>query len=336
VPIEVHRITWHGRADAVTILTFMPRFPHRVPMTLRDGVWHADLFLPAEARIEYRLEIKRGDRFELTLDPGNPEVATNPFGDNSVLVGAQYPIRAPRPSIGWRLSEFRVQSTAFGVRRHHHLLSPTGIADRELLPLVVLHDGTDYLRHASLEATLGSAIAAGQLPFLRVALVDPRHRNVEYAADPRHAAHIALEVLGRLETRIGIGSQRILGGASLGAVASWHTAWSHPRRFTGLVLQSGTFALSSHSELPDDMTRAVREFLGAAMVDPRVSQLGVGQFCGRYESLIDWNRRVAERLSSAAANHRFEERWTGHDWGAWSDTLVDGLSAALSATGGAR
>ena len=52
----------------------------------------------------------------------------------------------------------------------------------------------------------------------------------------------------------------------------------------------------------------------------------VMQTCGRYESLIDWNRTVAAALGSGSARHRYIETWSGHDWGAWSGTLVDGLT----------
>ena len=328
--IEVHRVSWQGRADGVAVKTFMPRFPHHVPMSVTGEGWEANLYLPADARIEYRIEIRRGHRYESTLDPANSEVATNPFGENSVLRGTAYPASPPQsPSIEWNHREFRVPSSVSGVRRHHHLLSPGGVPDRDDLPLLLLHDGSDYRNHASLEGVLGAAISAGELPALRVVLLEPRLRNTEYAANPQHAVHLADEVLPVLERRIGIGPERVLGGASLGAVASWHAAWSQPGVFTGLVLQSGTFAFSSRSELPPTMARPIRAFLDSAMRDPRVEGIGIGQTCGRYESLIDWNRTVASRLGAETGSLRYEERWAGHDWGAWSDTLVASLTAAL-------
>lgn len=301
-------------------------------MSRREGGWSVDLHVPDDARIEYRFEIRRGDRVESTLDPSNPDVAGNPFGQNSVLHGSRYPVSPPAGSpIPWSLTEFRVAGSTLGGRRHHHLLSPVGLPARERLPLVVLHDGTDYRRHARLEAVLGSAIAAGTLPFLRVALLDPRHRNTEYAAHPAHAAHVAEEIIPYLSHRIGIGSQRVVGGASLGAVAAWHTVASHPGLFSGLVLQSGTFAFSRHPEIPPAMSEPIRAFLDRTTAAPATTtQVAVGQTCGRFESLIDWNRQVAEWWSSRGGPHRYVERWTGHDWGAWSDLLVETLAAALA------
>ena len=330
--IEVHRIAWHGRADGVAVKTFMPRFPGHLPMHLSDGRWWLDLHLPSDARIEYRLEIRRGNRYESTLDPDRPEVATNPFGENSVLRCSAYPASPEvAPSIEWHQRGFRVLSRAFCGRRSHHLLSPVGYPDRQPLPLLVLHDGRDYADHAAIGAVLGAAVHAGELPAMRVVLLEPRHRNTEYAANLGHASHVVDEVLPRLEALVGIGSRRVVAGASLGAVASWHAAWFRPDAFTGMVLQSGTFAFSRHAEVPEELTRPIRNFLTDALDDPRLQGMRVGQTCGRFESLIDWNRTVAERMSPVVTALGYEERWTGHDWGAWSDMFVGALRTALDA-----
>lgn len=326
--IEQHRLEWHGRADAITILTFMPRFPARVQMHRAGGSWTADIHIPADGRIEYRFEIRRGHRIETTLDPANGEIASNPFGMNSVLAGSEYR-SAERCETQWDLREFRVVSAAFGGRRHHHLLSPPGVDDRQALPLVMLHDGSDYWEHAGIEKVLTCAIDAGAIPAVRIALLEPRHRNTEYAADPRQAAHVMTEVLPRLQDRLGSDGRVVLGGASLGAVAAWHAAWSYPGQVTGLLLQSGTFAMGAHPEIPPAMATSLESFISVAVDDPRVRDIGVGQTCGRYESLIDWNRSVAGAFASHARLHRFEERWTGHDWAAWADTFVGALAIAL-------
>jgi enterochelin esterase-like enzyme len=335
VPIERHRVTWRGRADEVSLLTFMPRFPSRLPLS-GDGVdWFVDLHLPADARIEYRLEVRRGDVRETTLDPANDRVATNPFGRNSVFTGSAYPTPPPRyPSIEWRSTEFRVPSTAFSGRRHHRLLSPADAKDHDPLPLVILHDGADHVAHAGLHQLLGAAIRAGTLPEARVALLDSRRRHLEYSGDPHHAAHVALEVLPHVAKRVAIDGRRVLGGSSLGAVAAWHAAHSHPGVFSGLVLQSGTFAFTDHTELPSGMARTIRAFLETVEEASPSGTVVIAQTCGRYESLVDWNRRAASILGRTSARHRYEERWTGHDWGAWRDMLPAALDFALSGAAG--
>ena len=328
--IEIHRLAWSGRADGVAVKTFMPRFPSHLPMVEADGEWSINLHVPDSARIEYRFEIRRGARYELTLDPSNPEVATNPFGENSVLRASASPVPPPTDdSIVWNRTEFRVHSRFLGGRRHHHLLSPVGSSPREPLPLLMLHDGTDYVVHAKLDRVIGSAISAGDLPPLRIALLDPRQRNVEYSADPRHSGHVVKEVLPHLKARYTIGDRTVVAGASLGAVASWHAAWSHPGSITGLVLQSGTFALSRNEVLPPPMADPIRSFLAEVASDSRLDGMCVGQTCGRFESLIDWNRAMADQLARAADFHSYAESWAGHDWGAWADSFLPALRAGL-------
>ncbi|MFP5332209.1 MAG: alpha/beta hydrolase-fold protein [Acidimicrobiia bacterium] len=324
---ERHRIEWRGRADEVCLLSFMPRFPHRLRMVPGADGWWVDLHLPEDARIEYRIEVRRGARTETTLDPSNPDVATNPFGANSILKGSKY-VSTHRCEGEWRIEEFRVPSAVFGGRRHHRLLSPMK-SPTTPLPLVLLHDGADYVDHARIPEVLASAMRDAVLPPLRVALLDPRQRNVEYAADPRHARHVVDEVLPRVRARVAVAGPVVIGGASLGAVAAWHTAQQSPGVFGGLVLQSGTFAFSPHSEIPSAMASSIRRFLDDAVTAPAISDLAVGQTCGRFESLLDWNRTVAEHLGNTVRVHSYEERWAGHDWGAWADTFVGALATAI-------
>ena len=40
---------------------------------------------------------------------------------------------------------------------------------------------------------------------------------------------------------------------------------------------------------------------------------------------------VADRFEGRAASHQYEERWTGHDWGAWGDMLIGALQTAFDA-----
>lgn len=324
---ERHRIEWRGRADEVRLLSFMPRFPHRLRMVPAGEGWWLDLHLPEDVRIEYRIEVRRGARIETTLDPSNPDVATNPFGANSVLKGSKY-VSAGRCAGEWRIEEFRVPSVVFGGRRHHRLLSPITPSTTPL-PLVLLHDGTDYLDHAGIREVLASAMRDAVLPPLRIALLDPRQRNVEYAADPRHARHVVDEILPRVRARVAVDGPIVIGGASLGAVAAWHAAQQFPGVFGGLVLQSGTFAFSPHPEIPAAMASSIRHFLVQAQTDPVIGDLAVGQTCGRFESLLDWNRTVAEHLGRTVRVHTYEERWAGHDWGAWADMFVGALATAI-------
>ncbi len=48
------------------------------------------LELPAGSRVEYKLEVVRGEHHECIDDPLNPRVAHNPMGQNSVVHASGY------------------------------------------------------------------------------------------------------------------------------------------------------------------------------------------------------------------------------------------------------
>jgi hypothetical protein len=76
------------------------------------------------------------------------------------------------------------------------------------------------------------------------------------------------------------------------------------------------------------MFGSIAEFLAAVEDEPRLEGARLALSCGRYESLIEWNRRVATWFERLGHQIRFEEAWAGHDWGAWADRL-EGLVGFL-------
>lgn len=329
-PVHVDGVTrfgYRGEADGVRLATFMPRFAkdHRFHLS-EDGSWQLDLDLPEGARIEYLLEIEHQGHRQVLPDPDNHQIAHNPFGRNSVATGPGY--RAPL----WKeaalpqgtVSEIRVASLEYGGRRHHHVYTPAGHTPDTALPLLVVHDGSDYLRYAGLGQCLEWLIAIGRVQPRRLLLLEPRARHDEYIASPRHATHVIDEVIPHVRRRMHVHGRPGLMGASLGAVAAWHIAHQAPESFDALLLQSGTFAFDPHPELSTEMQQSITAFVTKAEHHRPATRVAMS--CGRYESLIDWNRRVAASLEAAGSTVEFVEAWAGHDWGAWADRLAPALS----------
>ncbi len=313
---DLTRIEYRGRADRVRLATFMPRFPKALAFEPVEGdIWRLDLDLPPTARIEYLFDVEVGGEHHMFRDADNPETAPNPFGVNSVATGPRY-----RPPV-WReadphdgtVSEIRVGSLAYGGRRHHHVWTPPGHTVDSPLPLLVVHDGSDFLHFAGLGRCLDWMVGAGRIEPRRLLLHDPRARHDEYVGSHRHVAHVVEEVLPHVRRRFDVRGPIGLMGASLGAVAAWQVAHEAPEEFDALFLQSGTFAFDPHPELTPEMQRSISAFVDRA--ENTLLPMRVAVTCGRYESLIDWNRRVAESLSSAGCTVGFEESWAGHDWG---------------------
>src|SRR5690606_28728320 len=179
---------------------------------------------------------------------------TNPFGVNSLATGPEYtrpawsyPDEAAAPgSIG----EIRVRSQAWGERRHHFLYLPPDHDPAQPHPLVVFHDGSDFVDHSLANVALDNLIATGQIPPVVALLHNPRHRLEEYANDPRHAVHVVDELIPHVSRRAALADKTILVGSSLGAVAALSVAWLRREAVSGLGLLSGSFSAQVTEDRP--------------------------------------------------------------------------------------
>src|SRR5205085_967982 len=114
-------------------------------------------------------------------------------------------------------------------------------------PLLIVHDGGDYLRYAAAKTVLDNLIHRLDVAELVAAFVYPGDRLAEYANSAAHARFLTAELLPRLEAELplsGTPAGRCLMGASFGAVASLATAFRHPDVYGSLLLQSGSFVFT--------------------------------------------------------------------------------------------
>ncbi len=327
---------WRGHADAVILRHFIFGLEtdcafHRVPST---DLWHISLDLPRNSRIEYKFDVVEHGRHHWVRDPYNPRHATDPFGANSVCAtdGYQVPdwIHADPEARCGTLQDIEIPETPFGESRRVTVYTPARFRPSRRYPLLVVHDGGDYLRFAALQAVLDNLIHRGEVQPLIVALTHPGNRLVEYPNDDRHTAFIAETLLPLLESRFPLfpdPARRVLMGASFGGVASLSVAWRYPGLFGGLLSQSGSFAftdIGNHKRGPafDPVVRfvnAFREKPGRPIARAFLS-------CGQYESLIYENRSMVPFLQRNGIEVRYTEARDGHNWENWRDRLQEGLS----------
>ncbi len=337
---------WLGQAETVVLRHFM---------SLTDGffaferigeqLWHLRLAVPAGARFEYKIEIGWGGRDgggEWVNDPLNPALATDPFGANSVCMTWGY--EAPdwaRPHHGTpqgRIDRTGVASAAFGEERQVGVYLPAGHDPARPYPLVVVHDGFDYVDHAALQPVLDNLIHGGDLPPLIAALTQSPDRTAEYVDDARHAAFLVTELVPALEARHKLApepTRRVLMGASLGAVASLSTADRIPRAFGGLVLKSGSFVVDRRKlATRGDVFRRVNAFVESLSEQERLARRAYVT-CGRYEGLSSENRQIAAFLRQTGVRTRYVEPKDAHHWQNWRDQTRAGLMWCLRpSTGG--
>jgi len=327
---------YRGDARSVQLRNFVFGLPTAQPLTRLKGtdLWHLHIDLPPKSRLEYKFEVDSDTVKGWILDPLNSAAAGDPFGANSVCRGWGY----ERPD--WTnpdpdtrtgtLEEIQLVSKSFGGTRPIRLYLPARFRRTRQYPLLVVHDGDDFLRFADLKVVLDNLIHRLEIAPMVVALTTSPDRLKEYAADPRHATFVTAELLPELESRlplIATPAARALMGASFGGVASLHTAWQNQGVYGKLLLESGSFGFSDigqHRRGPvfDPVVAFVNKFREAPGVPAQ--QLFVS--CGIYESLIYENRSLLAFLQDKRMQVRYREVHDGHNWENWRDRLQDALS----------
>lgn len=339
VPIVEGRtvtFVYRGEADAVLLQHWIYGLGSAQAFTRIQGtdLWFLVMELPESSRVEYKLIVSRGDQQRLIHDPLNPYRASDPYGANSVVHASGYVVpdwtdedHEARPGT---IEEHRIASEVFGDVRPLQVYLPARFRPTRRYPLLIVHDGPDYLRFASLQTVLDNLIHRLEIPALVAALISSPQRLVEYANDEKHARFLALELVPLLESRYPLlthPSARGLMGASFGAVASLSAAWRHPGVFGNLLLQSGSFAftdIGGHDRGPafDPVVKFVNDFRER----PGKPAERIYVSCGTYESLIYYNRSLVPLLQATGMAVRYTEARDGHNWENWRDRLREGLS----------
>jgi enterochelin esterase family protein len=327
---------YRGRAEAVYLRCWISGLDTAQPFQALAGtdLWAVTIELPKGSRIEYKFEVEaRGGR-HLILDPLNDVLAHDPFGANSVCQGYGYErpdwSRHHNDTRPGTLETLTINSKVFGEPRETQVYIPARFRRNRRYPLLIVHDGEDYLKFADLKAVLDNLIACLEIPPLIAAMVQSPDRLKEYAADDRHADFLAGELLPMMMDSFplidGPASRGVM-GASFGGVAALHAAWRYPELYGRLLLQSGSYAFSDigrhqRGEVFDPVAKFMNEF----REQPGVPAERIYMSCGIYESLIYENRSLLPKLQQQGIDVRFEEVRDAHNWENWRDRLRNGLS----------
>src|SRR5690606_19325679 len=234
--------------------------------------WYMSIPLPRTSRVEYKFEIVKDGHGRWIRDPLNPRLARDPFGANSVAHGPGYTVpswihRDPDSAQG-TFERLDVVSDELG-HRPITIYRPARFRTTRRYPLLIVHDGDDYLNYASMGPILDNLMARREIPDMIVAFTTSPDRLLEYANDPRHARFLTEGLVPCLEERFPLRSNpesRCLMGASFGAVAAFSTAVRYPGFYGRLLLQSGSFAFTDigyrnlRGPLFDSVVKFMNEF----------------------------------------------------------------------------
>lgn len=337
--VEGARCTFlfRGEADEVHLAQRIVELPNRLPLRRLRGtdLWYLVLELPRGSRVEYQLEIRRGDHYERINDPLNPAHSHSPMGSSSVCFAYGYATpewthfdAEARPG---ELTEIVVPSRALDRDCTVTMYLPARFHRTAKYPLLIVHDGGDFLRYSAAKTVLDNLIHRLDVAEMVVAFIDPGDRLVEYANSAAHSRFLTRELVPRLEADfplIGQPSGRCLLGSSFGAIASLSAANRSPDTYGSLALMSGSFVFTDiatdHGGGP--AFDPVVKFVNGFRARPRHVADHVFMSCGVYEPLIVPNRAMVLTLEGAGVAVRFVEARDGHSWENWRDRLRDALS----------
>ncbi|MDH3338965.1 MAG: alpha/beta hydrolase-fold protein, partial [Gammaproteobacteria bacterium] len=244
-------------------------------------------------------------------------------------VRPEWTLHDPQARAG-SLQRLQVDSGIFKEPREIQVYLPATFRSNRRYPLLIVHDGIDYLRYADLKAVLDNLTHRLEIPSVITALIESPDRLKEYGGDDRHARFLVEDLLPFMNDAyplLDAANARCLMGASFGGVAALHAAWRFPEQFGSLLLQSGSFAFSDigrHNRGPvfDPVVRFMNEF----REQPGIPADRIFMSCGMYESLIYENRSLVPHLQAKGVELRFEEARDAHNWENWRDRLRIGLS----------
>ena len=331
---------WRGEADEVKLRHFIYGLESFQPLARLDNtnLWYRTLEIPRGSRVEYKLEVVRDGHGEWIEDPLNERRARDPFGANSVLEGEGYEVpwwTVYDPGAGkGTIDSLTLHSDAFGGDRGGRIYLPARFRRSQRYDLLVVHDGTDYLRYTGMGTVLDNLIDYNEIPPLIVAFIDSPDRLTEYAGSEQHARYVVEELVPHLESKFplrGTPRSRCLMGASFGGVASLSTASAYPGFWGRLFLQSGSFAFTEIGERNHrgPVFDPVVKFMNKFRANPEVVSERIFLSCGTYESLIYENRSLLPLLAETGIEAKLVEARDGHNWENWRDRLREGLSWLL-------
>jgi enterochelin esterase family protein len=321
-----------GRFRAVRLVTdVLKREPPQPYSRARPGApWELRLPLPPVDRFEYQLQVADADGgLSLILDPRAP-TATGPFGPKSVFAVPSYTppdwldADAPAGTVEpLELESERLGATVTGLCWH-----PEGTSRQDELPLLVAHDGPELAEHSCLLRYLAAAVAAGEAPPHRAALLAPVARTEHYGASGRYSAALVEELLPAL----GPAGPVVGAGASLGALSLLHAYHAFPDAFAGLYLQSGSFFQASTDPWETDFSRfgPISRFVGRVLAGrDQAPPIPVTITCGTAEENLANNRALRNALARQDYEVELVLVRDGHTWVGWRDAFAPSLGRLL-------
>jgi len=263
---------------------------------------------PADARLDYKLI--NGTNW--ILDPRNPLTCPGGFGPNSELRMPAYP---DQPELignadiqRGTIFDTTFRSSALNNSRAIKVYLPPGYSQALQYPVILFHDGIDYVNLAKAPAIIDRLIAMNRIRPIIAVFVPAVNRTPEYAGNSivQFEKFISEEIMNWVDGRFSTirnPEYRAVAGASNGGNISLYCALKSPQVFAKVAAQS---------------SNVINSIMTGYDVYPSLP-ISVYADIGNYDipQLIPMVKQFKQVLDKRGYIHKYKEINEGHSWGNW-------------------
>jgi enterochelin esterase-like enzyme len=276
--------------------------------------WYYTTRYEPDARLDYKLVINGSNWI---LDPKNPYTCTGGFGPNSELRMPAYTV-PPEISFNFTIPHGTIRDTTFysnilGNSRQVRVYLPPGYpSGSEAYPLILFHDGPEYLSLGNTQNIFDYLIAEHlMLPVIGI-FVPPVSRTAEYAGSKidQFTNFITSELMPVIDAKYKTSkdpSKRAMAGASDGGNISLYIGMKHPEQFGKIAAQSSDVISSISQTFSTGPKLNLELYLDIGTYDIPI--------------LIPMVRGLRDILQTKGYTFQYREWHEGHSWGNWKGHL---------------
>ncbi len=277
-------------------------------------LWYATSHFEPDARLDYKIVV---NDTAWILDPGNSHTCKSGYGINSELRMPRYmvpPETVPDPTVpAGTILDTIYRSSRMDNEREVKIYLPAGYpAAGTAYPVILFHDGIEFLSLGNAATILDNMIARKQIRPVIALFIAPVQRDEEYSGTLRddYSFFLASELMPSVDNRFATSKDPALRaelGISNGGNIALYSGMNNPECF-------GKIAALSSNIIPEISDRFNQE--------PK-PDLEIYLDIGTYDIdvLIPMADSFAGILEDKGYDFHFYRWHDGHSWGNWKDHL---------------
>jgi len=274
--------------------------------------YYSSAHFESDARLDYKFVINSN----WILDPKNPYTCTGGFGPNSEL---RMPAYVVPPEISWysNIPHGIIRDTSFyssnlNNTRPVKIYLPPGYSVQKQYPIIVFHDGLEYVSLANTNNIFDYLIAHHEIEPVIGVFVPPIDRQNEYAGNKKDAftAFIVNELMPVIDQKYTTSKdprKRATLGASDGGNIALYLGMKHPETFGKIGAQSSDVQTDISTTFQNSAKMNLEFYMDIGTYDIPV--------------LIPMVNNFIQILQNKNYVYQFKQWHEGHSWGNWKGHL---------------